>query len=260
MADEFDDLSDIDDGIMEETDVSETKLSKKETPVTKPSTAKPSTKETPATKSSTKETPVTKPSTAKSPATKSSTKETPATKSSTKDQVIEDQSTKDQDNINPNIDDLSWSDEIPEEQPEQNPEAVALLDKYKDLEVDDPTEVEKMADMMKDRKAFSERLEVDPEFRAKYIASEEARRKKIKSDDAEDIIGRLQGGIQGGTQNEAQGVTRESPNNIHVDDSDVMDELEDLEDIAGIHGNISVTKPGIFIQHVSNLTINITIK
>jgi hypothetical protein len=193
----------------------------------------------------------------------------------------------DRDNINPDIDNLSWSDEDPEDpedsessendtsavkddlwdekgekgekakqrttKKKMNPREKKLLEKYEDLEVDDPDEIAAMAELMNDRRAFSERLENDPEFRAKYIVRENARRKKLEEDEADDIIGRLQQGEYG----EYDEYDDESGLEFAENDSDIMRELEDLDDIAGHHsGSVHVTKPGVFIQHVDKIVIH----
>jgi hypothetical protein len=111
-----------------------------------------------------------------------------------------------------------------------------------------------MVELMNDRRAFSERLENDPEFRAKYIAREEARRKRLEreneDDGADDIIRRLQGGYMDDDDNEY----RESI------DTDALHELEDLEDfVPAPAGPVAPAVPAsIYIQHVDKIVINMS--
>jgi hypothetical protein len=166
------------------------------------------------------------------------------------------------DNINPDIDDLEWSDEDVEEEPEkEEPEPKLkklpnrdkkLLDKYKDLQVDDEADVENLARMMTDRKALSERLEEDPKFREEYIRKEEERRAKIDADNADDIINRLQKG-----EYKSRTSNNEAEDAIDSMD-DAMRELEDLDDIVE-EDRSHINKPGVVINKVKNLVININI-
>lgn len=172
------------------------------------------------------------------------------------------------DNIDPDIGDLAWSDEelvepdvhveldniaepVAPQKKNISKKEKKLLQKYEDLEVDDPDEIEAMVDLMNDRRSLSEKLENDPEFRAKYIAKEKARREKIEqADDADEIINRIKGGYNDSDSDDMSEFTE------NIDDSDILRELEDLDDIAGSHDRTQVIKPGVYIQHVDKLIIN----
>jgi len=163
-----------------------------------------------------------------------------------------------------------------------------LLERYQDLDVDDEEEEKEMVSLREDRRKFSERLERDSKFRSKYIESEKNRRENLKDDedDVTDIISRLQDGKY---ENPTSAKSNEDRlKDLEAADSEVERELDDLEDVeeirnlgdivmikskksksSGSSGNtgndgstsegVTIIKPGLFIQNVKNLTINLTI-
>lgn len=169
------------------------------------------------------------------------------------------------DNINPDLDDLVWDDDTPiaPETPVQNKLSETdkkLLERYRDLDVDDEEENKEMESLREDRRKLSEKLEQDSAFRAKYIEKEKERREsqKVESHDgALDIISRL------------QGKDRESQlEDLEVGESDLEEELGELHDIPEHKPkstppkkgkNRKTIKPGVYVKNVQHLTININI-
>lgn len=130
-----------------------------------------------------------------------------------------------------------------------------ILEKYQDLDVADANDEKEMVQMRQDRREFSERLEEDPQFRAKYLASEAKRREALEDDELNDIIGRLQGGSQDSQDSQDSRNLR----NLDIDDSEMDEELVDMLDEYEQKQECSYKKPGVVIQTVHNLTININI-
>lgn len=171
------------------------------------------------------------------------------------------------DNINPDLDDLVWDEDIAVVSPVSSLPPVPsiteklsendkkLLERYQDLDVDDAEENREMESLREDRRKLSEKLEQDSVFRAKYIENEKKRRES--HDGAMDIINRL------------QRKDRDSQlEDLEVGESDLEEELGELQDIPE-HKPISNTtkkgkqyktiKPGVYVKNVQHLTININI-
>lgn len=130
-----------------------------------------------------------------------------------------------------------------------------ILEKYQDLDVADANDEKEMVQLRQDRREFSERLEEDPQFRAKYLASEAKRREALEDEALNDIIGRLQAGSQDSQDSQDSRNLR----NLDIDDSEMDEELVDMLDEYEQKQECSYKKPGVVIQTVHNLTININI-
>lgn len=163
--------------------------------------------------------------------------------------------------LEPDLDDEVYEDDIPEsptEKPILSKSEQKILAKYKDLDIVDEQEEKEMVEMREDRRKFSERLEEDPIFRAKYIAHEKKRREEQLFDDesqVEDIINRLKGRHDG-----HDGHSDHEPPQVFDDESMTIGDTEmdeELDDLFGIDQKTTVEKPGVFIQNVNQLTIHI---
>lgn len=184
------------------------------------------------------------------------------------DDLDEPETHEDQDNIDPDLGDLAFDedssdDEVPPDPVASNsaPRTTSianvqsreqrLRDEFKDLDVDDDKEAEEMHEMMKDRRALSERLEKDPEFREKYIESENERRER---EEAERIIREIQDDAR---ELEELDELEDEDALRDLEETDIMRELEDLDDL---HDSArTIIKPGVYIEHLENLTVNLTI-
>jgi len=203
--------------------------------------------------------------------------------------VTKEKSSENLDNINPDLEGLIWD----EDDTEPNDAKVisdihltkkdkALLEKYKDLDIADEQEEKEMDQMRTDRRKLSERLESDPAFKKIYIAAENKKRKQYNDEEIDNIISSLQNDstilpnvpdMQNvhDAQNRSSVHDAQNRDSAHLSnlddlemgDTDLDNELEDLEDVEDLpflqKSSPSVIKPGILIQKVKNLTININI-
>ena len=117
-----------------------------------------------------------------------------------------------------------------------------LREKYKDVGAD--ADITELYDSMKNRRIFAEKLEHDQDFQRKYLAHEEKKR-RAKLDQ---IINNLESHSEPSTSNEP--------------DKDDLPSLYDTANSEPLPLSVipdAAIKPGVLIQNVAHLTINIHI-
>ena len=103
-------------------------------------------------------------------------------------------------------------------------------------------------------------LKEDPAFRAKYIADEKKRRAAKLADETENDVADILDRLQGNTLTHDDGiVTAVDGTGLEELDIGNSDLDEELDDIFGNEEKMSFNNPGVVIQTVHNLTININI-
>jgi len=169
------------------------------------------------------------------------------------------------DNIIPfddiDFDDIKFDEDVEEQKEKPKPKkdfynhrADKLLEKYKDLSLEESgSGLESLKDLKENRRALSEKLETDPEFRKKYIDLEQKKLvEKILNDDS-DIMKQVESvdDIKG-DPTVLEEVIPENDDGSFVGDSPYRPRSQERKRNPGF-----AREPGVLINNVENLTINI---